>query len=96
MLTLVDAQKVADKINLEMGVEARRFVMHHADLSEEKFAEVALKHHLDRRSAIEAALSARGEKIGEIDVLWLNGYWKALWRDYRTIRASGGAVAGRA
>lgn len=89
----VDAKNVASSMNTVARNLVRAFVLANVELEEPDFEDAA-RRRLD--AYLDEHEKTRGEDWDDLDDLWAKAIWRAMWREYRVIKASGGMTGSKA
>jgi hypothetical protein len=93
MLSKEHAEIAACQINADCREAVRPFVMARADLSVEAF-EIEARKHL--QAMFDRSVKMRGDAWDDLDDLFVDATWKAMWRVYYQLRAAGSSAVGMA
>ena len=93
MLSLQKAQAVVDKLNSEARKAVAPHVMQRLHLSEPEFEAWARRFLED---SLVRTMERQDNVLSEEDAFMFTSYWRALWWTYRTQRAAGASMSGRA
>lgn len=92
MLNRKDAEALADQINAEARKAVSEFVMRSAELPPDEFEREARRYLED---VLCRTLERQDNRLDDLDGLMFEAYWRAMWREYRRLRAAGANSAGR-
>ena len=90
MLTLDQAQEVADQINARARAATAAFVLENSGLAQDEFEKLALQRLEKYCREVRVHLAATDREWGEIDELRAQAIWKAIWRQYHAIAGVSG------